>query len=278
MQNSRRWSQAIVTGATSGIGLAIARSLAAEGTALTLVARTASRLEEVAAELAASPSVAVDTLAADLSTMEGIDRVAQRVSGSGPAVDLLVNNAAGGAAGALADRASVADEVTLGVTAVAVLTHRAVQAMTARGSGTVLNVASGTAFYPIPLAATYGASKSFVLSFGEAVDYELRGTDVNVTTVCPGFTATGAAERAGGDISTIPAVLRMTPDAVAAHALAAARAGRRVAHPGRLNRTGAMVGRHLPHALVLPAIAAQQRRLRPVRAGAVPTGRDGRPA
>ena len=275
--NERRWSHAVVTGGSSGIGLAMARRLVTEGTAVTIVARNETRLESSAEELRQLGGVHVGTLVADLSTTDGIERTAALVTDRALPVDLLINNAAAGAPAALVDRLDITAEITVGVTAVAVLTHRAVQAMLERAGGAVLNIASGTAHYPIPFAATYGATKAFVVSFSEAVDFELRGTDVHVTTVCPGFTDTGAVERSGGDIAKVPRLLRMTPEAVAAHALDSVHRRERVGDPGFANRAGATVGHHLPHAIVLPAIAMQQRRVGAAQPGRPGLARDGTP-
>ena len=271
------WRHALVTGGTSGIGLAIARELAARGTSLTLVARTSERLAHTGHELRSTHGVDVEVIAADLATPSGIAETAARVAAD-PPVDLLVNNAAAGAPAALLDRVDVAAEVTVGVTAVAVLTHRAVTAMAGRGHGTVLNIASGTGFYPVPYAATYGASKAFLVSFGRAVAFELRGTGVRLTTACPGFTDTGAAERAGRDITKVPRIARMSPEAVARDVLRAAGRGDAIVHPGALNGVAAFVGHHLPAPVVLRAVGAQQLRLGGARPGEPARGRDGQPA
>ncbi|WP_106397931.1 SDR family NAD(P)-dependent oxidoreductase [Actinocorallia populi] len=182
------WRDAVVTGASSGIGESIARSLAAQGTDLVLVARRGDLLERLAAELSGRFGVRAEALAADLTSADGLERVAGRV----PGTDLLVNNAGYGAFGAFhtlsyADRAR---EVGLNVTALTRLTHAAVPSMAERGRGGVLNVASVAAYAPSPGSAVYGATKAFVLSFTESLHAELKPAGVHVTALCPGFTRT----------------------------------------------------------------------------------------
>ena len=125
----------------------------------------------------------------------------------------------------------------------------------------MLNVSSGVGFYPVPFGAVYGASKAFVISFSEAVREELRGTGVLVTAVCPGFTETDGPAQGGLDPSRVPRPLRMTADAVAKTALAAMARGRPVHSPGFLNRTGALLGRHLPHRVMRPLVSSYNQRL-----------------
>ncbi len=182
---------ALVTGASSGIGLELARLLAADGHDLTLVARSADKLEALAAELGGARVVA-----ADLGSPEGVDQVLAAV----PEVDVLVNNAGVGDFGpfAEADEAKTAAMLQLNVVTVTALTRAYLPGMVARGSGRVLNVASTAAFQPGPLMAVYYATKAYVLSFSEAVAEEVRGTGVTVTALCPGPTESGF--QAGADM------------------------------------------------------------------------------
>ncbi len=141
------------------------------------------------------------------------------------------------------------------------LTHAAAEAMARRGRGHVINVSAGVAFYPLPGAAAYGASKAFVNSLSEALDYELRGTSVRVTAVCPGFTRTGAQRRLGMNVDRVPRVLWMEPRDVAAAALRAAASGRSLSSLSAIGALNAFMGRHLPHRVLLPRIARAQLRL-----------------
>jgi uncharacterized protein len=133
--------------------------------------------------------------------------------------------------------------------------------MAGRGRGTVLNVSAGIAFYPLPGAAAYGAAKSFVNSLGEALDYELRGTGVRVTTVCPGFTRTTAQRRLGMRVEHVPGILWMEPDEVARASLKAAARGRRVSSLSAIGVLNELVGRHIPRRLFLPRVKRAQLRI-----------------
>jgi len=224
-----------VTGASSGIGDAVARRLAAEGTQLVVVARDSDRLDSLAAELRDRHGVDVEVLAADLSTEEGRAGVEQRLDDRDRPVDLLVNNAGFGTTGDLVDL-DLADEdrqVQVNVLAVLRLTHAALPGMVMRGRGAVVNVASLAGLYPTPGTATYGATKAFVCSLTDALHEELRGTGVTATSVLPGFTRTEFQERAGWrPQGYLPDAVWMTPDEVAAAALDGAAAGRARVVPG----------------------------------------------
>ncbi len=185
---------ALITGASGGIGLEIARLFARDGYDLALVARSADRLEVVAAELRARGNIVVTAFAQDLSA-PGAARI---VFGQIPACDVLVNNAGFASNGRFAelDEARILDEISLDVTALTQLTRLYLPGMIERKHGRVLNVASTAAFLPGPNMAVYYASKAYVLSFSEALAEEVRGTGVSVTCLCPGATATGFANRA----------------------------------------------------------------------------------
>ncbi len=185
---------ALITGASGGIGLEIARLFARDGYDLALVARSAERLDVVAAELRARGNIVVTTFTQDLSA-PGAARV---VFGQIPACDVLVNNAGFASNGRFAelDEARILDEISLDVTALTQLTRLYLPGMIERKHGRILNVASTAAFLPGPNMAVYYASKAYVLSFSEALAEEMRGTGVTVTCLCPGATATGFADRA----------------------------------------------------------------------------------
>lgn len=264
MGKRREWQRALVTGASEGIGEAFARKLAERGSAVVLVARREARLERLAAELAAKHGVGTEVLAADLTEPEGLARVEARIAAGD--VDLLVNNAGGASQHAPfigLDRDRLDRDAYLNAIAVLRLTHAAAQAMARRGYGNVLNVSAGIAFYPLPGAAAYGAGKAFVNSLSEALDYELRGSGVRLTAVCPGFTRTRAQERLGMRVDHLPAFVWMDPEEVAAAALKAASRGRRVSSLSAVGALNAFFGRHLPRRLLLPRVARAQARIMP---------------
>ncbi|MFI0240589.1 SDR family NAD(P)-dependent oxidoreductase [Streptomyces sp. NPDC016845] len=188
---------AIVTGASSGIGQAYARRLAADGHNLVLVARRADRLRALAAELTGTHGgVRVETLGADLSDSEDLDRVVRRAAEDD--IDVLVNNAGINGYGPFAETDPALLEKVLAVNVVAVtrLARAAVPGMLARGRGTVVNVASTLAFAgslppgPLPTRAVYGGTKGYVVTFSRTLAAELDASPVRVQVLCPGLTAT----------------------------------------------------------------------------------------
>lgn len=229
--------RALVTGASSGIGEAFARRLAADDYDLVLVARRADVLEALAAELKEKRGVAVETLAADLTQDAELSGVEARIR-SDAGLELLVNNAGFGSEGRFheLDPAGETRMVRLNVEAVVRLTHAALQGMVERGHGAIVNVSSGVAFVPSPYFATYGATKAFVNSFTEALYEELRGTGVRVQALCPGFTRTGFQATAGVDSSRIPSFLWMEPEQVVEASLDGLRRGTLVCVPGLHNQ------------------------------------------
>jgi uncharacterized protein len=245
---------ALVTGASSGIGSAIARALAARGHGVTLVARREERLRELAAEL--SGGIRAEVIGCDLADPDARDRLAGEIESRGLLVEVLVNNAGFGSYGNFveADREREVEMVRLNVEAVVDLEARYLPAMVGQGRGAVINIASTSAFQPLPGSATYAASKAFVLSHGDALHAELKGTGVTVTSICPGPVRTEFVERAGmgGAEENTPGAVWMSAQDVAEQALEAADKGRRVIVPGLLNQAGAFVGQHAPRALVLP--------------------------
>lgn len=257
------WPTALVTGASSGIGRAVARALAGEGSDLVVVARDRARLDDLAAELSGEHGVAVEVLAADLADPARLAAVESRLAQGDPPVDLVVNNAGFGTYGDLAglDVDTEVREITVNVTAVVRLTHAALRGMIPRGRGAVMNVSSMAGLQATPGNATYGASKAFVASFGEAVAGELAGTGVTLTTVVPGYTRTEFHERAGIGGRQIPAAAWMSPDDVAAAALAATRAGRAWVVPGPLNKVLAAAAGPVPRGLKRRLAARVARRM-----------------
>ncbi|HEV7887854.1 MAG TPA: SDR family oxidoreductase [Acidimicrobiales bacterium] len=225
---------ALVTGASSGIGLAFARKLAATGHDLVIVARSKDKLDELADEV----RVNVEVLPADLTDPAQVANVEARLTDASRPVDLLVNNAGSGTNGLFADTPiDVLDrEVALDVIAPMRLTHAALPGMIARGSGGILNVASIAAFQAGPLNAVYSASKAFVLYLSEAVHEEARKSGVHVTVLCPGATRTEFQQRGGFTAGKMPDFLWDQPETVVAHALKALARNQAVCVPGVLNK------------------------------------------
>jgi short-subunit dehydrogenase len=242
---------ALVTGASSGIGEAIARELASRGHGLTLVARREERLVALAEELSRRHGVRAEAIAADLGGAPARDEVASRIRELGLEVEIVVNNAGFGGSG---DRERELAMIQLNCVALLDFQARYLPAMVERGRGTVINIASTAAFQPLPGTATYAATKAFVLSLSEAVHEELRGTGVTLTAVCPGPVKTEFMEAAGLDQAegNVPGVFWTSAEAVGRAAVDAAEKGKRAVVPGLLNRAGAITGQHTPRTLVLP--------------------------
>src|SRR5215470_16949981 len=190
---------ALVTGASYGIGLDLAECFAKDGYDLILAARSEPALKQESERLAKQYCVKAVPIAADLGAHGAGHRLADEVRARGLAVDVLVNNAGYGTAGAFdgSDEATQLGMIDLNVRALVELTHAFWPGMLARGRGGVLNVASTAAFQPGPLMAVYYASKAFVLSFSEALWREAQGKGVHVSCLCPGPTASRFRERAG---------------------------------------------------------------------------------
>jgi uncharacterized protein len=222
---------ALVTGATSGIGLAFARRLAADSRDLVLVARDGERLESTAKELHTTYDVHVDVLAADLADQTGCRTVEARLADRDHPIDLLVNNA-GFTTRHTFLKGDVEDEeemLRVNVRAVMRLTRAAVPAMIERGHGAVLNVSSVASFVP---QSTYGASKAWVTSFSLGLAGDLDGTGVRVLALCPGYTHTEFHDRAQIDMSAMPNWMWLEADQVVDAALADLRRDAVVSVPG----------------------------------------------
>src|SRR5689334_1537992 len=179
---------ALITGASSGIGEAFANTLAAKGCDLILVARSEDKLRALAKQLAEVHSRRVEVVTADLSLAGAAEKVHAATQALGMKVDLLINNAGFGTAGAFhqQDAARERQEVMLNCAAVIDMAHAFLPAMVEAGHGGIVNVASMASFQPIPYMAVYAATKAFVLSFGQGLRQEVRGKGVKVLSVCPG--------------------------------------------------------------------------------------------
>lgn len=184
---------ALITGASSGIGLELARIHARKGGNLILVARSEDKLEQLKAELEAENGVSVTVLAMDLSQPNAAERVFEATEAQGLTVDTLINNAGFGGHGLFHERDLAKEKamIELNITALTSLTHLYLQGMIARRRGRVLNVSSTASFLPGPKQAVYYATKAYVTSFSQAVAEEVAEFGVTVTALCPGAVATG---------------------------------------------------------------------------------------
>ena len=239
---------AVVTGASSGIGLALARAVAREGRPVLAVARRRERLEALAAEASSAGWAPIHTLALDLAGADAAGRVLARAEELGGA-EWLVNNAGFGLRGpvAEADPARLVQMIRLNCESVALLTRAFLPSLVRGGGGFVLNVASIVAFQPAPFHSVYAATKAFVLSFTEGLAEELRGTAVGAGAFCPGPVAT-EFQAVAGSAGRGPSIL--TAEAAAREVLGQLRAREVVRVPGLAYRTFVALSALLPRGLV----------------------------
>ena len=253
--------RALVTGASSGIGEAFVRRLAAQGHDVVLVARREDRLRALATELSGH-GVDVEVLAADLTSEEGVVSVEQRLTVPTKAVDLLVNNAGFGTSGSFTDLAleRELEMIELNVVALVRLTRAALNSMRDRGTGSIVNVSSIASFQALPRNATYAATKAFVTSFTEALAEEVRGSGIRLQALCPGFTHTEFHTTAAWSSSWLPGSVWQSPEQVVEASLGALESGRVVVVPGVLNKVAARASWLLPRNLVSRLVNAGARR------------------
>jgi uncharacterized protein len=258
---------ALVTGASSGIGEALAARFACAGHALVLVARSAGKLEALARRLRAAHRVKVTVIAADLAAPGAAQRLAAALDSRRITVDVLVNNAGVLEKGRFVDIPAAAQQavVALNVQGLTALLAAFVPGMVGRGHGRVLNVASIAAFQPIAGLATYAATKAYVLSLNESLAEELAGSGVTATALCPGITATamlaGAAE-ADPSLARLPGLLVGQADDVADQGFRACMAGAVICVPGAVNQAANWASRAAPRWLVRKVSGAVMRRSR----------------
>ncbi len=254
---------ALVTGASSGIGAAIARSLAVRGFDLVLVARRADRLQALATELSSTCSVAVDVIAADLADNHaGHDGCERVISGlANRRIDVVVNNAGAGWIGRFADApaARQLEIIDVNCRALIALTRAFLPPMIERQRGHVVQIASIAGFMPGPLSSTYYASKAFVVSHSEALRHELRGTGVDITLVCPGPVAT-EFQRSSGVTGSMGGAVAMSDVDVAEASVEAMLAGRFLVVPGAANAGLVAVSRFLPRRLMAALVDRLQKK------------------
>ena len=244
---------ALITGASSGIGLELARLFARDRYDLVLVARRLDRLDRLGAELAQGHRIRSRSVGADLASPDAPEAVVETLRQAGVRVDVLVNSAGYGQYGpfASADGRTALDLLQVNVVALTHLTKLLLPEMVARGSGRILNVASTAGFQPSPFLAVYAASKAFVLSFSEALAEELAGTGVTVTALCPGPTVTEFQARAGMEgVRLFRGPLMMDAASVARQGYDGLMRGHRLVVPGLGNKLLMESVRFAPRRLV----------------------------
>ncbi|MGU3498737.1 SDR family NAD(P)-dependent oxidoreductase [Mycobacterium sp. C31M] len=252
---------ALVTGASSGIGLEFARALAADGRDVIVAARRIDELERIAEELRQRHGVQAVALRADLSEDDGAAKLVAAAESVGP-IEVLINNAGFTLEGRYVEREWSAQKGFLNtmLAAPSELVWRLVPSMLERKSGTVINVSSLGAFYPSsPTYSLYAATKSFLLKFTRTLAEEYRGTGVTFTAVCPGFTRTAFIEDdtlAGENLRAVPSWLIAEPSRVAQRSLAAARSGKGVVYASNPDRAVAALLRHAPQELTSRVVGA----------------------
>jgi short-subunit dehydrogenase len=252
---------ALITGASSGLGEAFARQLAAKGTKLVLVARSADTLERLAGTLRTEAKVQVTVLPTDLSSAEAVAALIADINNRDLMIDILVNNAGIGVFENFLDTAFAkqVQQVDLNVRALIALTHAFAPGMVAARQGGVINVASTAAFQPLAGASVYAASKAFVLFFSEALALELKGTGITVTAACPGPVATHFFANMN---PRLQAKQMDQPVPVVNDILRGFELGKKVVYPGKLaNRLGTWGARFLPRNTILRLAVATTKRL-----------------
>jgi uncharacterized protein len=260
----------VVTGASAGIGAALARVFAAHGHDLVLVARREGKLDALADEIAAAGHIRPLVLPVDLTRPGGAERIASQLAAHGFEPQYIVNNAGFGLIGEAAelDRPEQLAMIDLNIRVLTELSLAFVDTLS-RLHGGILNVASVAAFLPGPGMAVYYATKAYVLSFSEALNHELKSRGVRVTALCPGPVPTEFQARAGipemelANGQRAPRTLGSnsllrTSEQVAAAGYAGLMRGQRVVVPGIGNKAVALLARLTPHRVMLEIIARSQ--------------------
>ncbi len=250
--NSSR-NTALITGASSGIGLELANLFARDGNDLVLVARSEGKLRQIASRLEGEFGIATRVLAADLAKPHAAQELVMTLNVHKVTIDALVNNAGFGLAGPFVatDLDKELEMIQVNIVALTELTKLLLPGMVTRRSGRILNLASTAAFQPGPLMAVYYATKAYVLSFSEAIADELRDSGVTVTALCPGPTDTGFAAVASLESSRLFNMAKpMNSAAVARVGYEAMKRGKRVVIPGMRNKLLAQSIRITPRRMV----------------------------
>jgi short-subunit dehydrogenase len=250
----------VITGASAGIGAALAHEFAANGHELVLIARREQALNTLADAIAGKGVARPTVLRMDVARIDAARDLGEALAKRGLEPDIMVNNAGFGLLGPAdkLDRAEQLAMIDLNVRAVTDLSLAFVESLERRQGG-ILNVASVAAFLPGPGMAVYYASKAYILSFTEALHQELKSRGVRVTVLCPGPVATEFQARSGMTSDTFPPLLTRTAERVAREGYRGLKEGRRVVIPGTANRVVAALARFAPRSLLLEATALHQK-------------------
>ncbi|CBJ35903.1 SDR family NAD(P)-dependent oxidoreductase [Ralstonia solanacearum] len=243
----------LVTGASTGIGFELARCFAKDGYNVVLVARSAERTPLAAERLANEFSVSATYIISDLGQPNAARSLVEELGRRQLDIDVLVNNAGFGEAGAFSSASAVSQlgMIDLNVRSLTELALLLVPRMMEKGQGGILNVASMAAFQPNPFMAVYGASKAYVLALSEALWEEARGTGVHISCLCPGATASQFHKRAGTDRLPAARVRMMTAEQVAKSGFRAFQENKRVEVPGISNKITSRIPQFMPRVLLL---------------------------
>jgi uncharacterized protein len=242
-------STALITGGTSGIGAAFARTLAERGDDLVLVARNADRLSEMATDLKERYAISVETITADLAVRDDVIGIAERLTSAEQPIETLINNAGFGVRTKLTDPDTTPHEhaIDVMIRAVLMLSAAAGRTMRQRGAGTIINVSSTAGFVTM---GAYSAIKTWVTSYTEGLANELHGSGVKVTALCPGWVRTEFHERANIHVGSIPEFMWLAADRVVAECLDDAAAGKVISIPSKRYAVMMTIAEHLPHRLM----------------------------
>ena len=246
---------ALVTGASSGIGEAFARELAARGMNLLLVARSADRLRQIANELSSTRGVSATPLPFDLASSGAVPELIRSIDNQ--PIDLLINNAGFGTSGPFSESDPVRDreEILVNILAPVELARALLPGMIVRGEGAIINLSSNAAFQPIPYMAVYAATKAFVLSFSQALHAEVEKHGIRVVALCPGPTETRFFDVANAEQLRDLAGDMRSPEQVVATGLRALERNRAYVIDGNRNSTIAHLAKLAPPTLVAKGLA-----------------------
>ena len=258
----------LITGASGGIGEALANKFAERKHNLLLVARNADKLTVQCKQLAEKFGINAQFITADLAKSETAELVLTETQQRGLEIDMLINNAGIGSGGAFSELTlkSELDMIQLNISSLVALTYLFLPQMQKRKSGTIINVASVAAFMPIPYMATYAASKVFVRSFTEAITQECKPYNIHVMLLCPGLTKTnfnnaaGIENEKGKGLNTEYTSSTQTPEQVANEALAALDKRKHFIVSGTMNRIGANMFALIPNSLIARSFAKSYRK------------------
>jgi len=246
----------LITGASSGIGEAFARRLAAEKHDLVLVARSEKALHELCDELMLEHKTTAHYVVLDLTDRDADQMLSNEIERHNWQVDWLINNAGFGSVGDFAtlDHERELQMIDLNIRSLVAITHRFLPKMRERKSGVIINVSSTAGFQPIPFMATYAATKAFVTSFSEAIAEENRSYGIKIVALCPGSTKTNFFKASKID-RPIQVKGQQTVEEVVETAMRAVRTGKTQAISGFVNWVGAFFGSHVPHSLTTRVMA-----------------------